>query len=90
MSRRPLRVAAVLAVLTGAAIAVKYAHLPRPLAWSLLAALALANVTLVVGATMHLGSTPRALRLAWLGAMAYPLLYAVTVVADAAAGSSGP
>jgi cytochrome c oxidase subunit IV len=89
MSRR-LAVSAGLGVLTAASVAVKYAHLPRPLGWSLLALLALANAGLVVGSTMHLAAAPRALQRAWLGALAFPLLYAVAVIAEAASGSRGP
>jgi cytochrome c oxidase subunit IV len=87
---RRLAVSAGLAALTAASIGVKYAHLPRPLAWALLGALAVANAGLVVGATMHLAAAPRALKLAFLGALAYPVLFAVAVVLDAAIGSRGP
>jgi cytochrome c oxidase subunit IV len=87
---RRLALSAGLAALTAGSLAVKYAHLPRALAWALLAALAVANAGLVVGSTMHLAAAPRALKLACLGALAYPLLYAVAVVADALGGKRGP
>jgi cytochrome c oxidase subunit 4 len=85
-----LRVFAVLAVLTGAEIAVVYVPgIARGLLIGALLLLALAKAALVLLYFMHLRHETRGLRLTVLVPFALPALFAVVLMAEAAWRNSG-
>jgi hypothetical protein len=89
-TRVQLMLAGSLALLTAAELGVVYAHVARGPRLVALALLALAQAAAIVGVGMELRREPRVLRLAFVGALVLPCIYAAALVGEALAGSHGP
>jgi hypothetical protein len=72
-----------LAALVGAALALRFVHLPRAITVVGLGALAVACFAGVIAFQMNLRSESRAVKLIFLLPLVLPLFFAVAVVADA-------
>ena len=85
-----LTLAGALALLTAAELGLAYAHIARGPRLAALTLLALAQAAAILGVGMELGRQARPLRLAFLGALVLPCLYAAALIGEALAGSHGP
>ena len=89
-ARTQLTLAGVLATLTAAELGIAYAHVARGPRLAALTMLALAQAAAILGVGMGFGREPRPLRLAFVGALVLPCIYAAALIAEALAGSHGP
>ena len=89
-TRAQLTLAATLALLTAAELGVVYAQVARGPRLVALALLALAQAAAIVGVGMELRRESRPLRLAFVGALVLPCIYAAALIGEAVAGSHGP
>ena len=85
-----LTLAAALATLTAAELGLAYARVAHSARLAALTLLALTQAAAILGIGMELGREPRPLRLAFVGALMLPCIYAVALIGEALAGSHGP
>ena len=89
-TRRQLTLAGALALSTAAELGIVYAHVARGPRLAALTMLALAQAAAIIGVGMELLREPRPLRLAFVGTLLLPVIYAAALIAEALAGSNGP
>jgi FtsH-binding integral membrane protein len=89
-ARTQLLVAAALALLTAAELGVAYVHVAHGPRLAALTMLALAQAAAIIGLGMELAREPRPLRLAFVGTLVLPFIYAAALIGEALAGSHGP
>ncbi len=89
-ARAQLGLALGLAALTAAELGVVYAHVARRPRLVALTLLALAQAAAIIGVGMELSREPRPLRIACIGTLLLPFLYAAALIGEALAGRYGP